>query len=231
MSKAIRSDRWQHSEKHSASLMRACAPLTTARCARPLCAEAAHARRAPRAHHERDLGTHRPTPGSCSSLFSMSLVAFAATLGALRAPPPRMNFFDSVKSLVGGAASPSFTPSADFESKAPAWAELQATLAASSTEEELKFRDELESGRAERACALATKRLFDLPDGEEPRVTLYRDTAAWCPCARPAPHPLTAWPSSLTGSGLLVRRCGGAPCGRLREGVAHARDEARALRH
>ena len=69
---------------------------------------------------------------------------------------------------------------------APAWDALGDSLRKVSTEEELVFRSELENGRADRACALATKRLFDLPEGKEPRVTFYRDTAAWCPCERHA---------------------------------------------
>ena len=49
------------------------------------------------------------------------------------------------------------------------------------TDEELAFRELLASGRLPHASALASQRLFDLPEGEAPRVTLYRDTAAWCP--------------------------------------------------
>jgi hypothetical protein len=28
----------------------------------------------------------------------------------------------------------------------------------------------------------AALRLFDAPDGYQPRITLFRDSAAWCPC-------------------------------------------------
>jgi len=63
---------------------------------------------------------------------------------------------------------------------APTWEELRAMHDAQATEEQLGFRARLESGRGD-AASLATIRRFDAPDSEEPRVTLYRDTASWCP--------------------------------------------------
>jgi len=64
---------------------------------------------------------------------------------------------------------------------APSWSELKAQWEGAATADERSFRALLESGRLPHASALAKRRLFDLPDGQEPRVTFYRDTAAWCP--------------------------------------------------
>ena len=88
--------------------------------------------------------------------------------------------FKNAMSALRGAASVPVDTSALVDS-APSWKQLRNTLEAASTPKELAFRAELESGRLSRACAAATRRLFDLPEDEEPRLTLYRDTAAWCP--------------------------------------------------
>ena len=42
-------------------------------------------------------------------------------------------------------------------------------------------RGRLAEGRGDCANALATLRLFDAPSKDAVRVTLFRDTAAWCP--------------------------------------------------
>ena len=109
----------------------------------------------------------------------MLLHTILACTSALRATSPRMNILDSLSSLVGGATASA--PSIAFSGTAPALDDLMQSLHDQQTDDERSFRASLESGRLERACALASQRLFDLPEGETPRVTLYRDTAAWCP--------------------------------------------------
>ena len=88
------------------------------------------------------------------------------------------NFFGAAAGVGGAGVS---VNAAALVDKAPAWTDLRSTLEKASTPEELDFRAQLESGRLVRACAAAKQRLFDLPDGEKPRLTLYRDTASWCP--------------------------------------------------
>ncbi len=86
--------------------------------------------------------------------------------------------------LRGGMTSAPTTntddPSAPWKDTAPSWDELKSMLEASQTEDERRFRSDLAAGRGN-ANAMASIRLFDAPDGTEPRVVLYRDYAAWCP--------------------------------------------------
>jgi len=96
-----------------------------------------------------------------------------------------MNFLDDLSSLssklTGGAGNAAATAAAALEDSAPSWDELSEAWRAQATPDELAFRERLASGRLPHASSLATKRLFDAPDGAEPLLTLYRDTAAWCP--------------------------------------------------
>lgn len=64
--------------------------------------------------------------------------------------------------------------------QAPAWSALEEVLQGQQSPEERAFRSNLAAGRGD-PNALATVRLFDAPEGFEPRVTLFRDSAAWCP--------------------------------------------------
>ncbi|CAM9497065.1 unnamed protein product [Ectocarpus sp. 12 AP-2014] len=69
---------------------------------------------------------------------------------------------------------------ADFEDKAPSWERLEAVLEERQTPEEREAVALRKRGYGP-TSALANLRLFDAPEGTEPRVTLYRDHAAWCP--------------------------------------------------
>lgn len=61
---------------------------------------------------------------------------------------------------------------------APSWEELNAKLIKAQSPAEKQFRTNLENGTGSPSAA-ATLRLFD--GDTEPRVVLYRDSAAWCP--------------------------------------------------
>ena len=113
---------------------------------------------------------------SARSAAAVVVVSCLVTPSSAAILPGMGKLFD--KATGGGSAG---TVASAVVDSAPSWEALDAMLRKASTDEELAFRSELESGRGERASALATKRLFDLPDGQEPRLTLYRDTAAWCP--------------------------------------------------
>ena len=118
-------------------------------------------------------------------LVALAMVTSAMRTGTapMRSRLPHMSLLDGFKNLMTSAQAGE-TSSVQWDesnSRGPEWETLGSTLHDASTEEERNFRADLESGRLDRACSLATKRLFDLPEGEEPAVTLYRDTAAWCP--------------------------------------------------
>eukprot|EP01041_Mallomonas_annulata_P004804 gene4804-9580_t len=66
----------------------------------------------------------------------------------------------------------------------PSWKELDGILTSIEPIEERKDFENIKIGRGP-SNSKATYRLFDAPDNFEPEVTLYRDSAAWCPfCAK-----------------------------------------------
>lgn len=85
--------------------------------------------------------------------------------------------------MLGGMLKGPAPPPADmasFKDPAPSWTELQALLIEQQTPEERALPDMRAKGRGP-PSSMAALRLFDALDGYEPRVMLYRDTAAWCP--------------------------------------------------
>ena len=84
---------------------------------------------------------------------------------------------DSLRAAASGGGPP---PPALQLDAAPSWDALQQTLDAQTPAEEIDLAKQVAAGRGA-PTASANLRLFDAPDGYEPRVTLYRDGSSWCP--------------------------------------------------
>uniref|UniRef100_A0A0G4I6M6 GST N-terminal domain-containing protein n=1 Tax=Chromera velia CCMP2878 TaxID=1169474 RepID=A0A0G4I6M6_9ALVE len=88
----------------------------------------------------------------------------------------KLNALDFLQGAFGmKAADPT-----EFEDKAPSWEELAARLSSQETAEE-KETAELQKKGFGPPSHWADRRMFNLKEGEEPRVVLIRDMAAWCP--------------------------------------------------
>ena len=93
--------------------------------------------------------------------------AFVAPWVPRRVPRMARRFF--------GASAPA---SAVLD-RAPSWEELTAAWRAEADEELRAFREALSKGHV--ASAMANVRVFDQDQEAAKRVTLYRDSASWCP--------------------------------------------------
>jgi glutathione S-transferase len=85
-----------------------------------------------------------------------------------------------VLGLAGLASKPGDFNLAEMATPAASWDALAADLKAQQTPLEQRFRADLAAGRGANHAA-ANLRLFGAPDGTEPRVVFYRDSASWCP--------------------------------------------------
>lgn len=80
--------------------------------------------------------------------------------------------------MFGGGAAP--TRTLQFVDNAPTWSVLDGMLRSLEPPSERADVEDRKKGRG-RANHKSNIRLFDAPDGFQPKVTLYRDQAAWCP--------------------------------------------------
>jgi hypothetical protein len=100
--------------------------------------------------------------------------------------PPKIRFVITSLGVTAPARVPAGAvppPPATFEDGAPSWEALAQKLQELQTPEERELPALMASGRGP-TSPKAALRLFDAPEGYQPRITLYRDTAAWCPCKR-----------------------------------------------
>jgi len=92
----------------------------------------------------------------------------------------------SIMSNVGGGDDSGVNEELDRKlneiSGLSSWDDIKTKLESKQTEEEKAFRTNVEKGIG-KASPLNKIRLFDESNEEEDiRVTLYRDSASWCPC-------------------------------------------------
>eukprot|EP00467_Chlorarachnion_reptans_P001607 CAMPEP_0114520924 /NCGR_PEP_ID=MMETSP0109-20121206/19894_1 /TAXON_ID=29199 /ORGANISM="Chlorarachnion reptans, Strain CCCM449" /LENGTH=557 /DNA_ID=CAMNT_0001701959 /DNA_START=122 /DNA_END=1795 /DNA_ORIENTATION=+ len=105
------------------------------------------------------------------------------------------NLNEIITSLFGGGGGKTGRAAVDFEgipgtpanpNAAPSWEELGQALEDIVEKDDslrvfLEDRNPVHPDRHPQAQARATMRLFDAPEGFEPEITLYRDSASWCP--------------------------------------------------
>lgn len=125
----------------------------------------------------------RPSPRSCATRLFIDGEGMAGGISrhllgdALRALQPRYlsQVADAVAGNIKGSSPVDIGTLTD---NAPSWEKIEEALKSKQTADEKMFRANLDAGSGP-PSALASLRLFD--KATEPRVTLYRDSAAWCP--------------------------------------------------
>mmetsp|Transcript_15858 Transcript_15858/g.37438 ORF Transcript_15858/g.37438 Transcript_15858/m.37438 type:complete len:500 (-) Transcript_15858:275-1774(-) len=113
---------------------------------------------------------HRSLVLSLLAVFGARKAFVLGPRGHVRLAPSRM-----ARSFFGGGSSGNVA----VDDSAPAWSELQNMLETQSTPDEKEFRPKLARGQV--ANAMANLRVFNKDSESAKRVTLYRDSASWCP--------------------------------------------------
>ena len=116
------------------------------------------------------MGRSTATVWAVAAVLTLRQTFVAPQLGGV-ARRPRM-----ARRFFGMGAAPAASVVSDT---APSWEQLKAMLHADASDELKEFRRNL--GRGQVANAMAKLRIFDKDEEAAQKVTLYRDSASWCP--------------------------------------------------